>query len=45
MMRGQEVTSTSQVVHRKGSSWESLTTSNLMSSMSMKELRSFCVIS
>ena len=40
-MRGQEETSTSQVGHRKGSSWESPTTSSLVSSMSMEELRSF----
>ena len=42
MMRGQEETSTSQVWRRKGSSRESPTTSSLMSSMSMEELRSFC---
>ena len=40
-MRGQEETSTSQVGHRKGSKRESPTTSNLVSSMSMEELRSF----
>ena len=42
MMRGQEETSTSQVRRRKGSNRESPTTSRLVSSMSMKELRSFC---
>ena len=41
-MRGQEETSTSQVGRRKGSSRESPITSNLVSSMSMEELRSFC---
>ena len=41
MIRGQEETSTSQVRHRKGSSREFPTTSSLVSSMSMKELRSF----
>ena len=42
MMRGQDETSTSQVGRRKGSSRESPTTSRLVSSMSMEELRSFC---
>ena len=41
MMRGQEETSTSRVGRRKGSNWESLTTSSLVDSMSMEELRSF----
>ena len=41
MMRGQEETSTSQVGRRKGSIRESPTTSNLVSSMSMVEMRSF----
>ena len=41
MMRGKEETSTSQVGHRKGSSRELPTTSNLVSSMSMEELRYF----
>ena len=41
MMRGQEKTSTSQVGRRNGSSRESPTTSSLVSSMSMEELRSF----
>ena len=41
MMRGQEETSTSQVGRKKGSSQESPTTSSLVSSMSMEELRSF----
>ena len=39
-MRGQEETFTSQVGHRKGSSWESPIVSSLVSSMSMEELRS-----
>ena len=43
-MRGQEETSTSQVAHWKGFSPESPTTSNLVSSMFMEELRSFCQI-
>ena len=42
VMRGQEETFTSQVVHRKGSNQESPTASSLVSSMSMEELRSFC---
>ena len=42
MIRGQEETSTNQVVRRKGSNRESPTTSNLVSSISMEELRSFC---
>ena len=41
MMRGQEETSTSQVGRRKGSIRESPTTSSLVSSMSMVEMRSF----
>ena len=40
-MKGQEETSTSQVGHRKGSSWESPTASSLVASMSVEELRSF----
>ena len=40
-MRGQEETSTSQVVHMKRSSQESPTASSLVSSMFMEELRSF----
>ena len=42
MMRGQEKTSTGQVGCSKGSSQESPTARSLVSSMSMKELRSFC---
>ena len=42
MMRGQEETSTIQVGRRKGSGWESPTTSSLMASMFIEELRSFC---
>ena len=41
MLRGQEETSTSQVGRRKGSSRELPTTSSLVSSMSMEEMRSF----
>ena len=42
MVSGQKETSTSQVGNRKGSIPESPTASNLVSSMSMEELRSFC---
>ena len=42
MMRGQEKTSTSQVACRKGSNGESPSTSSLVSSMSMEELRPLC---
>ena len=41
-MRGQEETSTSQVRRRKGSNRESPTTSSLVASMFVEELRSFC---
>ena len=41
-MKGKEETSTSMVRRRKGSNWESPTTSSLVSSMSMEELRSLC---
>ena len=41
-MRAQEETSTSQVGRRKGSSQKSPTTSSLVASMSMEELRFFC---
>ena len=44
MARGQEETSTSQVRHRRGPSWELPSASSLVSSMSMEELRSFCQI-
>ena len=44
VMRGQEVTSTNQVMQWKGSSWESPTASSLMSFMPMEELRSFCQV-
>ena len=44
MMRGQEETSTIQVGRRKGPSWELPSTSSLVSSMSMEELRSYCQI-
>ena len=43
-MRGQEETSTSEIVRKKGSIWELPTTSSLVSSMSMEELRSFCQV-
>ena len=41
-MRGQEETSTSQVGRRRGSSRESPTSSSLVASMSVEELRSLC---
>ena len=44
MMRSQEETSTSQVGRRRGSNQESPTTSSLVASMSMEELRSFCQV-
>ena len=44
MRRGKEDTSTSQVGRRRGSSLESPTTSNLVASMSVDELRSFCQV-
>ena len=42
MTSGQDETSTSQVRRKKGPSREFPSASNLVSSMSMKELRSFC---
>ena len=42
MTRGQEETSTSQVGRSRGPSLELPSTSSLVSSMSMEELRSFC---
>ena len=44
MARGQEETSTSQVGHKRGTPWESPTTSSLVADMSIKELRSFCQV-
>ena len=44
MARGQEETSTSQVAHKRGPILELPSTSSLVSSMSMEELRSFCQI-
>ena len=44
MERGQEKTSTSQVGRRRGPIWELPSTSSLVSSLSMEELRSFCQI-
>ena len=44
MARGQEETSTSQARHRRGPSRELPSASNLVSSMSMEELRSYCQI-
>ena len=45
MARGQEKTSTSQVGRRRGPSWDTPSASNLISSLSMEELRSYCRIS
>ena len=42
MAKGQEETSTNQVGHRRGPSQELPSISNLVSSMSMEEFRSFC---
>ena len=42
--RGQEETSTSQAGRRRGPSWDTPSASNLISSLSMKELRSYCQI-
>ena len=44
MARGQEETSTSQARHRRGPSRESPFASNIMSSLSMDEVRSYCQI-
>ena len=44
MARGQEETSTSQVGRRRGSSWDTPSTSSIISSLSMEELRSYCQI-
>ena len=44
MSRGQEETSTSQVGRRKGLGRDTLSASNIISSLSMEELRSYCEI-
>ena len=44
MARGQEETSTSQAGYRRGPSRESLSASNIISSLSMDEVRSYCQI-
>ena len=44
MARGQEETSTSQSGRRRGPNWDTLSTRNLISSLSMEELRSYCQI-
>ena len=44
MTIGQEVTSTSQVGRRQGPSRESLSASNIISSLSIDEVRSYCEI-
>ena len=41
MARGQEETSISQAERRRGPSWDMPSTSNLISSLSMEELRSY----
>ena len=44
MARGQEETSTSQVGHRRGPGWDTPSASNIISSLSKEELRSYCQI-
>ena len=44
MARGQEETSTNQTGHRRGPSRDTPSTSSLISSLSMEELRSYCQI-
>ena len=44
MARGQEETSTSQAGRRKGPSRDTPSASNIISSLSMEELRSYCQI-
>ena len=44
MARGQEETSTSQAGRRRGPSWEIPSASNIISSLSLEELRSYCQI-
>ena len=44
MARGQEETSTCQTRCIRGHSWDMPSTSSLISSLSMKELRSYCRI-
>ena len=44
MARGQEETSTSQAGRRRGYGRDTLSTSSIISSMSMEELRSYCQI-
>ena len=44
MARGQEETSTSQAGRRRGPSWDTPSTSSLISSLPMEELRSYCQI-
>ena len=41
MPRGQEETSTSQAKRKRGTTWETVTASNLVAAMFVKELRSF----
>ena len=44
MARGQEETSTSQAGRRRGPTWGTPSTSNIISSLSMEELRVYCEI-
>ena len=44
MARGKEETFTSQAGRRRGPSWDTPSASNLISSLSMEELRSYCQI-
>ena len=41
MMRGEEETSTSQAGRKRGSTWGTPSTSSIMSSLSMEELRAY----
>ena len=44
MERGQEETSTSQAGRRRGHGWDTPSTSSIVYSLSMEELRSYCQI-
>ena len=44
MARGQEETSTNQAGHKRGPTWGTPSTSSIISSLSMEELRAYCEI-
>ena len=44
MAKGQEETSTSQTGHKRGPGWDTPSTSSIISSLSMEELRSYSEI-